>query len=83
MNEWLLAAIVLLPVLLACLALPPFVEPVDGLIALEVAGVTSTATLLLLAEGLQRQPFADLALIFAPLTFVGSLAFARLLERHL
>ncbi len=83
MNEWLIAALALLPVILACLALPPFVEAIDGLVALEVAGTTATAVLLLLAEGLHRQPFADLALIFAVLSFVGSLAFARLLERRL
>ncbi len=83
MNEWIVAALVLLPALLACLALPAFVEPVDGLVALELAGVVATAILLLLAEGLHRQPFADLALIFAPLSFLGSLAFARLLERQL
>jgi multisubunit Na+/H+ antiporter MnhF subunit len=33
------------------------------------------------SEGIQRQPFADLALVLALMSFVGSLAFAHFLER--
>jgi multicomponent Na+:H+ antiporter subunit F len=81
MNEWGIAALVLFAVLAVCLVLPALLDPVDGLIALELAGTTGTAILLLLAEFLHRQPFIDLALILAVLSFVGSLVFARLLER--
>ncbi|MGN6254798.1 MAG: monovalent cation/H+ antiporter complex subunit F [Solirubrobacterales bacterium] len=81
MSPWAVAAIVLFGVLLVCVVLPALVEPVDGLIALELSGTVGTAILLLLSEHLHRQPFADLAIVFAVLSFVGSLAFARLLER--
>jgi multisubunit Na+/H+ antiporter MnhF subunit len=81
MSPWAWAAIVLLAVLLVCVVLPALLDPVDGLIALELAGVVGTAILLLLSEDMRRQPFADLAIVFAALSFVGSLAFARLLER--
>lgn len=83
MNEWTIAAVALLPVLLACLVLPIFVEPFDGVVALQVSGTTTGAILLLLAEGVHRQSFVDLAVVFAFLSFVGSLLFARLLERRL
>jgi multisubunit Na+/H+ antiporter MnhF subunit len=81
-NAWAIAAVVLFAVLLVCIVLPAFVEPMGGLVALEVAGTTGTAILLLLSEALHRQSFADLALVFAVLSFVGALAFARLLERR-
>lgn len=81
MSPWAIAAIVLFAVLLVCIVLPALVDPIDGLIALELSGTTGTGILLLLSEDLKRQPFADLAIVFAVLSFVGSLAFARLLER--
>jgi multisubunit Na+/H+ antiporter MnhF subunit len=37
--------------------------------------------LLLLAQGTHRQPFFDLAIVSAVLSFAGGLAFARFLER--
>jgi multisubunit Na+/H+ antiporter MnhF subunit len=51
-------------------------------VALELAGTIATLALLLLAAGLERQPFADLALAAGLLSFVGSLAFLRFLERR-
>ncbi|MGN6276271.1 MAG: monovalent cation/H+ antiporter complex subunit F [Solirubrobacterales bacterium] len=81
MNEWGIAALVLFAVLAVCLILPALFDPIDGLIALEIAGTTGTAILLLLAEFVHRQSFVDLALIFAPLSLVGALVFVRLLER--
>ncbi|MGN6663051.1 MAG: monovalent cation/H+ antiporter complex subunit F [Solirubrobacterales bacterium] len=81
MSPWAVAAIALFGVLLVCVVLPALVDPVDGLIALELSGTVGTTILLLLSEHLRRQPFADLAIVFAVLSFVGSLAFARLLER--
>jgi len=38
---------------------------------------------MLLAEGFHRQPFVDLAVVFAPMSLVGSMMFARLMERDL
>jgi multisubunit Na+/H+ antiporter MnhF subunit len=83
MNEWLIAAVVLFGGLLVLLPLPSFYEPISGLVVLQVGGTLLTSILLLLSEGIEREPFADLALVFAPLAFVGSLAFARILERRI
>jgi multisubunit Na+/H+ antiporter MnhF subunit len=83
MNEWLVAATVLLVAIVPCAALCLRGSPLDGLVALELAGVLTTVVLLLLAEGFHRQPFVDLAVVFAVLQFAGSLAFVRMLERRL
>jgi multisubunit Na+/H+ antiporter MnhF subunit len=83
MNEWLVAATVLLVAIVPCAALCLRGSPLDGLVGLELAGVLTTVVLLLLAEGFHRQPFVDLAVVFAVLQFAGSLAFVRMLERRL
>ena len=83
MNEWLVAATVLLGLLVVCLGVCVVGRAFDALVALEVASAILAAVLLLLAEGFHRQPFVDLALVFAVLSFAGSLTFARLLERRL
>ncbi len=83
MNEWEIAAAVLsfalIPCLLTCLLSPPEV----GLVSLEIAAVLATTILMLLSEGFHRQPFIDLAVVLAPLGLIGSLTFARLMERQL
>lgn len=83
MNAWIACAIALLPALLACGIVATFARVLSGLIALELAGVLSAVELMLLAEGTHRQPFIDLALVLAVMALIGSLAFARLLERGL
>jgi multisubunit Na+/H+ antiporter MnhF subunit len=83
MNEWLIAATVLGFALIPCLLVCLLAEPPSGLVALELAGVLTATILVLLSEGLHRQPFIDLAVIVAPMALVGSLAFARLMEHHL
>ena len=83
MNQWELAAAVLGAGTLAATALCARAKIADGLVALELASTLLTSALLALAEGLQRQPFVDLALTFALLSLVGALAFARLLEHDL
>jgi len=83
MNEWLLAAVVLLGALAPCGLVCVFRSPMDGLVALELAGVIDTTILVLLSEGFHRQPFVDLAVVAAVLSFAGSLVFARILERWL
>jgi multisubunit Na+/H+ antiporter MnhF subunit len=52
-------------------------------VALEIAAVLATTILMLLSEGFHRQSFIDLAVVLAPLGLIGSLTFARLMERHL
>jgi multisubunit Na+/H+ antiporter MnhF subunit len=83
MNKWEIAATVLgfalIPCALVCLLAP---AP-HGLVALEIAGVLVSTILMLLSEGFHRQPFVDLAVVLAPMALIGSLTFARLMERHL
>jgi multisubunit Na+/H+ antiporter MnhF subunit len=83
MNEWELVAAILAPALLVCGAVCALASPADGLVALELAGTITTTVLMLLAEGLRRQPFIDLAVVFAVLSLVGALVIARLLEHDL
>ena len=52
----------------------------DALVALELASGLAVSALLTLAEGFQRQPFVDLALVLAFLSLIGSVVFARFLE---
>jgi multisubunit Na+/H+ antiporter MnhF subunit len=83
MNEWLIAATVLGFALIPCLVLALVSPAPHGLLALEIAGVLVSTILMLLSEGFHRQPFIDLAVVLAPMALVGSLAFARMMERQL
>jgi multisubunit Na+/H+ antiporter MnhF subunit len=83
MNQWLIAATVLGAALLPCVAVCSLGRPLDGLAALEVASALTSTVLVLLAEGLHREPFVDLALVFAAVSLVGTIAFARLMEHDL
>jgi multisubunit Na+/H+ antiporter MnhF subunit len=82
-NEWEIAAAVLGFALIPCTVLAMLVPPPEGLAALQVASVLLATILVLLSEGFHRQPFVDLAVVFAPMAVVGSLVFARLMERDL
>ncbi len=83
MNEWEIAAAVLAFALIPCAVLALLAPPPHGLAALQVASVLLATILVLLSEGFHRQPFVDLAVVFAPMSLVGSLLFARLMERDL
>jgi multisubunit Na+/H+ antiporter MnhF subunit len=84
MNEWLLAAaLILLGGIVPCGIVCFLAPPIEALVALELAGVLTSVALILFAEGIHRQPFADLAIVLAALGFVGTLAYARFLERDL
>jgi multisubunit Na+/H+ antiporter MnhF subunit len=83
MNEWEIAAAALSAALVPCLAVCALSGVADGLVALELGGVLVTTILMGLSEGLQRQPFIDLALTFGVLSLLGAFAFARLLEHDL
>jgi multicomponent Na+:H+ antiporter subunit F len=80
-TGWLIAGAILLaaciPLLWVCLKRSIF----EALVALELAGTITTLVLLIIAQGTHRQPFFDLALVSALLSFGGGLAFARFLER--
>jgi multisubunit Na+/H+ antiporter MnhF subunit len=53
----------------------------DRLVGLELASVIVCLVLLLIAQGIHRPPFFDLALAAALLSFAGGLVFARFFER--
>jgi multicomponent Na+:H+ antiporter subunit F len=81
MNEWILAATVLLIGGLVPLAIASCVgDAMSGAAALNVGGPVAAMILLLLSEGLHRQPFVDLAVVLAVISFVGSVIIARFLE---
>jgi multisubunit Na+/H+ antiporter MnhF subunit len=82
-NEWEIAATVLGFALIPCLGVALLAPPPDGLAAMQVSAVLLSTILVLLSEGFHRQPFVDLAVVFAPMSLVGSLVFARLMERDL
>jgi multisubunit Na+/H+ antiporter MnhF subunit len=83
MNEWEIAAAVLGGAILPCLGVCILSDAVSALTALELAGTLLASALMALCEGFHRQPFIDLALLFALLTMLGAFAFARLMERDL
>ena len=81
MNPWLVAAGVMTAALVPCGIVCLRGTAADRLAGLEAAGLIATLILLLMAEGFGRQPFTDLALALALLSFGGGLVFARVLER--
>lgn len=83
MNEWEIAATVLGFAFIPCVGVALLASPSHGLAGMQVASVLLATILVLLAEGFHRQPFVDLAVVFAPMALVGSLVFARLMERDL
>jgi multisubunit Na+/H+ antiporter MnhF subunit len=80
-NAWLWAATALIALLVPLVAVAATRSALEGVIALEVAGTLATTCLLVLAEGTNREAFADLAVVAAVLSFCGAIAFLRLLER--
>ncbi len=83
MNVWLVAATALLFGLVPCGIVTFRGTVMDRLIGLEMAGVIESLLLILLAQGMNRPNFYDLALAMALLAFGGGLVFARFLERWL
>jgi multisubunit Na+/H+ antiporter MnhF subunit len=83
MNEWEIAAAVLAAAILPCLGVAALTGPMRALAAFELSGTLLSSALMALCEGFHRQPFIDLALVFALLSMLGALAFARFMERDL
>jgi multicomponent Na+:H+ antiporter subunit F len=81
MNEWLIAATVLLVGIVPCLWVAMRGSIMSALAALELASTITTLVLVLIAQGFRRDPFMDLALVSSILSFAGALTFARFLER--
>ena len=84
MNVWLAAGLVLIAAMLPLGLVCFFVRrPIAGLVALDFAGTNAALALLVLSEGFKRQPFGDLAIVLATLSFVGTVAFSYFLEGEL
>ncbi len=81
MTVWVIAAAALLLGLVPCGVVCFRGEPIERLVALEMAGIIDTLILLVLAQGFKQPAFYDLALVLALLSFAGGLVFARFLER--
>jgi multisubunit Na+/H+ antiporter MnhF subunit len=81
MNVWLIAVTVLLTGLVPCLWVAMRGTIMSAMAALELASTITTLALLMIAQGIRRDPFMDLALVSAILSFAGALTFVRFLER--
>lgn len=81
MNMWLLAGLALLPGFIACGAILWRATLMDAVVALNLAGILASLELVLLAEGLHRSPFYDLALVLALFSCTSGFVFLRFLER--
>ena len=80
-NEWLIAALVLLVAFVPVAVVAFYARPTSGLVSLQIAGSNATLILLLLSQGFGRQPFVDLALIAAVMSFVGTVVLAGFVEQ--
>lgn len=80
MNGWLWAAAVLVAALVPLTIVCARLHAPEGVVALEAAGVDAVLALLLIAQGTDRQPFGDLALVLAVVSFVGAIAYLRFVE---
>jgi multisubunit Na+/H+ antiporter MnhF subunit len=81
MNEWLWAATILTAALIPLTVVAVRASRGAAVVAVQAAGSDAALVLLLLAEGTHAQGFASLALVLAVMSFIGSAAFLRFLER--
>jgi multisubunit Na+/H+ antiporter MnhF subunit len=81
MNLWLVAGMVLLVGVIPCVIVQVRDDLESALVALQLAGLVVTESLLLIAVGSDRSPYADVALVMAVLSLPAGLVFARFLER--
>lgn len=80
---WWISILFLLAAVAACMVSCLRGSTMERLVGLEQAGVVVTLILLLLAVASDRPAYFDAALTLAILSFAGSLAFVRFLERWL
>jgi len=80
-NAFLIAALALLagfvPLGAACLLL----RPIDGVVAVQLGGATTTLILICLSEGFHRSSYMTVAIVCATMTTAGGLVFARFFGR--
>jgi multicomponent Na+:H+ antiporter subunit F len=82
-NFWFIFADVLLFCFIPCGIICLRGKVMDRLVALELAQVIAILLLLSIAEGNHRAFYFDIALTMTILSFAGTLAFIRFLERWL
>jgi multisubunit Na+/H+ antiporter MnhF subunit len=78
-NGWLWAATVLAGGLIPLVIVAALSSPLQGLVAVEAAGIDAALCMLLFAQGTASQSFASLALVMGAMSFVGSIAYVRFL----
>ena len=83
MNEWLVAAVGFLVLLLAAGFMAMRGDLLDRVVAMELSSTLGTIILVLLAQGFGRDVYYDLAVVTAVLSFVGTLFYLRFLENWL
>jgi multisubunit Na+/H+ antiporter MnhF subunit len=79
-NGWLWAATVLVAALAPLAVVCVRLRAPEGVVAIEAAGIDAVLALLLIAQGTGRQPFGDLALVLAVVSFVGAIAYLRFVQ---
>ncbi len=82
MNLWLAASLVLAVGFVPCVWVCLRGDLGSALAALSVASVLTVVLLMTLTVAFARPPFIELAIVLAPMAVIGSLAFARFLERR-
>ena len=82
MNLWLTASLVLAAGFVPCVWVCLRGDLPSALAALSVASVLTVVLLMTLTVAFSRPPFIELAVVLAPMSMIGSLAFARFLERR-
>ena len=82
MSIWLAASIAMVAALAPAVAACLRRDSAAALAALNVAGPSTVLILVTLSVAFTRQAFIDLAVVLAPLSIGGSLAFARYLARQ-
>jgi multisubunit Na+/H+ antiporter MnhF subunit len=78
-NVWLGGATALLVGLVPCAFVCIRARPLDGVVALQLAGTLTASALVLLAEGFHRPSYFTLPLVLVTTAFVGTLLLVRFL----
>ena len=81
MTEIIFLVIIGLGIILCLVRLLKGPTTPDRAVALDTLATITTALLVLLSSIFQRYVYLDVALIYAVLTFIGSVAIARFLEK--
>ncbi len=83
MNIFLLTSLILVISFIPAIIATIRGDAIDRLIGMSLGGIISTLCLITLAVGTGRSIYIDVALTVAFLSFSGTIAFARFLERWL